>query len=693
MSDGELFYRLSAERLRSRCRIGGLILALGLVWPYEVVDEQPQLLWQIFYKLPPSAVIAAVAPALVGITLVVLERILKRTTSLAVVTLTSLVGLALLRRIGADAAAWELLPLPASLVDRAGLALLALAATAAGSNLSHREATRPSARVLLLLGFAAAVVFYAWPGRGEAVGLTVTRALASLGDMPTFRHQLGLLTLGTVALLPALVSTAGLLHLRRPAPRPLATLGLVALFGMPLLLVMLLFAWYLRASPGAAFFGAFGAALEISAALGLLAAALEVLGRSNDRAEGETPHRRVVLGSAAVAATLLAAQVWLARPPDKGVQWTLGAPTAAADQLFGEHIPAWSEARRRWERRLEVANGASELLDVKRRAAAMAEAGAGVDPRLAQAVGALGRAAYEPDISARRWYRLVAEVNGAVRTSGLPYYLDPQISIAKTGEGLRRHFVVDSYRVERVRRWSADGAEVAALFVRGFAARQAGHRVGALLGFSRDRQRFALVVLDAGEQHREELEAMASADPPNCGDALGPEERAASLVCGRALAAMVARGSLGEVALAGVERHELQHQLDGPLLPLASVVRKKLAGYAAEAQDRTNRELSAYLAELTSPTGPVALGLVVPFRFALLQRRGTYHHAAVLLFEALAQRRVRDAGRHVDPTTLGEVFQELADEGDEALRRRAAEAWARLYGRDLPALELIDQPS
>ena len=95
MSDGELFYRLSAERLRSRCRIGGLILALGLVWPYEVVDEQPQLLWQIFDELPPAAVVAAVAPALVGITLVVLERILKRTTSLAVVTLTSLVGLAL----------------------------------------------------------------------------------------------------------------------------------------------------------------------------------------------------------------------------------------------------------------------------------------------------------------------------------------------------------------------------------------------------------------------------------------------------------------------------------------------------------------------------------------------------------------------------------------------------------------------
>jgi hypothetical protein len=140
-----------------------------------------------------------------------------------------------------------------------------------------------------------------------------------------------------------------------------------------------------------------------------------------------------------------------------------------------------------------------------------------------------------------------------------------------------------------------------------------------------------------------------------------------------------------------VERHELQHQIDGPLLSLAGPVLEKLAGYTDDAKDRVNRELSAYIAQLTHVSSPAKLGLIMPLRFALLSDRGTYHHAAVLLFEALVDRPVCDARGDVDPALVEAAFDELIALPDEALRRRAADAWERLYGEQLPHVERIDE--
>src|SRR5690606_26811385 len=123
-----------------------------------------------------------------------------------------------------------------------------------------------------------ALLFYGWPDRGEAPGITVLNNLAAIGDMPTIHFKLGAITVAVVALWPALTALLGLAYVRRPPLQSPPVLGMLALFGFPLLLAMLLFSWYLRSSPGAALFAALGATLELTAVLALAAAALEVLG-------------------------------------------------------------------------------------------------------------------------------------------------------------------------------------------------------------------------------------------------------------------------------------------------------------------------------------------------------------------------------------------------------------------------------
>ena len=686
MSESELFYRLSEDRLRRRCLWAGGAIAASVLLPYEVIDNQPQFLWQLFDELPLSGVIAGLGPLICGAVIIAARSLTKRASSLAIIVLCALTASALSHKLGADASAWGLLPLPKSFTGSAGLALVALALVAAGSNLAFRPATRKVSRALIYTSIVAALAFYAWPGRGEAPGVTVLRSLSVIGDVPTFRFQLGLITLAIVALWPALMALFGLIYIWRPPTRSFSGMSMAALAGFPLILMMLLFSWYVRASPGSALFGAFGAALEISAVLSLIAAAAETLGEALfsgeeiPMPEGWSPVK--MLAASGVLLSLVAAlQWWLSRPPEKGITWTLSTPTESGDKLFGELVVAWSDARWVWDRRVRRDSSATELLEVKKHGRDMVVAGEAIDTEVGAALKELSRAAYRLDTSSRGWYRLVGNVNAACRQSGVPYYLDPRVTLYKTADGLRRSFVVDSYRVEKVQRWGVDGVPHATLHVRGFGTLRAGHRLG-LLGFSRDNQPFALVVMDSGDAHLKDLQKMASSDPPACGEGFDNARTLASLRCGEVLAGLMDNAQAAVIA--DVERHELQHQIDGPLLTIARPVLRKLAGYTDDAQDRVNRELSAYVAQITVQGADNKLGLILPFRFALLDDRGTYHHAAVLMFEALGERSIRNARGDVDPPKLVEVFDALIALSSDGLRARAAEAWEDLFGDPLP---------
>jgi hypothetical protein len=697
VSEVELFHGLSEARLRGRALWGGAIVALGLLVPYEVIDERPQFIWQLFDELPLSSVIAGLSPGLAGIAMLIARWRAKRATSVAIVVLGALAAVAALQKIGSDASAWGLMPLPSSFIGRTGSALLSMGLTAAAAQLAHRPSSRAAGKWLQLGAIACAAWFYLWPGRSEAPARTILHNLAALPDMPTMQFQVGAVTLAVVASWPAIIACAGLIHWRWPPARSVPVLTMVAPFGFPLVLMMLLFSWYLRASPGSALFAALGAAAELTAVLALIAASFEVLGQEVlapliQKEPVTSSPARVAGLTGAVLAVLVAAEWFLARPPDKGIRWTLRAGSEPADQVFGDLVVAWSNARWTWDTHVREESSASELIEVKARGRTMVDRAHAIDAGLGAALDALAKAGTRLDVSSRTWYRLVDTANAACQRAELPYYLDPRVTLTKTKEGLVRRFIVDSYRVMRVRRFDVDGEEHATLHVRGFGPRRAGHALG-LLGFSRDVQPFALVVLDSTDAHLQELLDDGRRELPRCGGLTFDADRDEGMRrCGERLAAMARdEAALRQGVVEVVERHELQHQIDGPLLPLPRPVLEKLAGYADESKERANRELSAYVAQLTAKAPHI--GLVIPLRFALLQNRGTYHHAAVMMFEALGGRTIRDSGGDVVPRDAVTVYQELADLDAGALAARARDTWEALYGDELPTVSPIDETS
>jgi hypothetical protein len=63
---------------------------------------------------------------------------------------------------------------------------------------------------------------------------------------------------------------------------------------------------------------------------------------------------------------------------------------------------------------------------------------------------------------------------------------------------------------------------------------------------------------------------------------------------------------------------------------------------------------------------------------------------AVIAFEALVDRGLTDSDGVADLDAVVAAFVELATLDDAALRFRAAEAWADLYGGGLPEVEILE---
>jgi hypothetical protein len=96
-----------------------------------------------------------------------------------------------------------------------------------------------------------------------------------------------------------------------------------------------------------------GAALLL-ALLSLITASLEVIvdGRHPDEAleipEGLSLQRAAAYAGGALVVAVIV-QTILARPPKKGVEWSLAPATEPSEKLFRELIPAWSYAHAVWD--------------------------------------------------------------------------------------------------------------------------------------------------------------------------------------------------------------------------------------------------------------------------------------------------------------------------------------------------------
>jgi hypothetical protein len=687
----ELFFGMASDRLVRRCRWAAVVLALSFAIPYEHVGGVPQFIWQILGELPPAAVIAAFSTSAAGLLLLAAAWRLGRASALALFALTALAGAWLVERPGGDRAAWDVLPLPESLADRPLAMLLGLALTGAGLNLAFKPHTRRAGRITLSIAALLVTLFYVWPARGEAPITTAFRIALSLPALPGFRFVLGHALVLGIVMFPAAIGALALLFALRPPAREPRLLHRIATFGLPALFAFFLFRSLLLSFGDSSLPATAGGIALLAALLGLLSSAAEVLIE-------EAPVRREATFAASVLGVLAGAQWWLARPPEKGIEWKLDPSHAEADQLFGETLPRWAKLRASWDSSVRERSSAGALVQLKAAEKKLRDEATSLDPGSAQAIAKLIAESEDLDLAGRRWYRLIADLNDANRRAGLPYYVDPAVRMATTPDGLRRRFGLHGYRIARVQSVRAGAEPFATLHVRRLGSGRSGH---GRLGFSRDQQPFALVVLDEIEPIESELVELSRREPPSCSaskpslleEDLLAEDPPAPLglerpfaECGKRLAEIAIEDEtrIGPALVALTERHELQHQIDGPKVALSGAVLRSMSAHAHSAQELVNRELSAYVAELTSPS-PAAprLGLILLLRFAGARPGSSLYLVGVLAAEALTGRRVTNRFGGADATRLGEALDELLVLGDDELRQRARGAWRELFGARL----------
>lgn len=679
MSETTLFFTLAGQTLRDRCRWAAITLLLTPLIPYEVVDNKPQFLWQLISELPLAGAVAALAPLFAGVAILIASLAARRSTSLAMTVLASLATASALFSLGADASAWGLLALPENVIEHPASVVLALALTAAGVNLAQKPQCKPFARRALAAASALLTLYYLMPARGRAPLFESARLVAAIFQTPYWRVKVGFLFLSAIALAPAILVGFGIRAALRPSPQAKPLIGAFAVYGLPAILIVLLYRSFFGAVPGAEILGSLGAAVLLAGVLAILASSFEVLGEASVTPDAELALpsgftlRRAALIAAGASALVCVGQAALARPPVKGVTWTIREPSASGNTLFGELLPAWNDLRERRDVQLNA--------ELEANATSMINTARALDPGLGRAIERLTRDGVELHVAGRRFYSLIEDVNEASRAAGLPYYLDPSIGFAKVGDGLLRRFQVLSYRVDRVHTVHVGERPFTALHVRAIGGRGGG---SSALGFSRDIQPFALVNLDALIPFAETFFDCA---PERRG---APRERRDIRVELALESCTKVFGDLGlsdvralELGLAAMtERHEIQHQIDGPHLPLAAAVAQHLPGQSAELSAHVNRELSAYIAALTTEEVTPKLGVLHLFRFALLKRYGVEHHVALIAFSILRGDVVPRAGA-VDVDAIRDAFLELTSLKDGALRARAAQAWRALYGSQL----------
>jgi hypothetical protein len=672
-------YTTAVHRLRERARrFGAAVLVLGLL-PVEVVAGHPQFLWQVLAAQPPAGAVAALAPALCGLALLLASRFVRRGLTLALTGLTTLLSTAVAVHFGGAAAAWEALSLPPSVTERPLPAVLSLAACSAGVHLAFKPAMRGASRALLGLSLLAATAYYLVPVRGEAPGVALWDMLAHLGELPHWRLQLGFGVIGVMLAWPGAIALAAQRYHRAVPTQEEPVLGLAALYGLPVMFGMLLYRALPMGGPGWPFVLAGVELAVLATLLSMLGSTLEVLLEgllSPEVGEAELdlppgwPARRLFGAHLGTLGALSLGLALLARPPHKGVDWSLRPSTPAADTLYGELLPAWNDARWTWDRRVRDESGAMDLVGVRKAGRALVEAAPAVDPGLGAAVDRLVTESRTLDLAGRRWYALVGAVNDAAQAAGQPYYLDPTVYEYGAEDGVRRHFRVRSYRIEAVTGLRVDAGDFAALHVRHLGDAFARD---SRLGFSRDLQPFALVVLDEIEAWAKNLSA------GHCG--LQDTDAPALTSCERVLADLRADPDFDLVAAITriTERHELQHQIDGPELPMPTAVVRLTGRYDDAVRQRVNRELSAYVMELTTAGVPPRLSLAHMLPFAL-NPGSAEHLVALLVFEALTDRTLVDPrSGELDEANITAAFDTLAGVNDETLRQRADALWHRWY--------------
>ncbi|APR81613.1 Hypothetical protein A7982_06962 [Minicystis rosea] len=599
--------RSDAEaRLRQLTQWAGAILVASILLPIETHHDGTRFLWQLASDLRASSAWVLLAPSLAGASMVIAAQHVRRTGTLAAIILAALIGVALSWSRARAILAWDLLPEPSMLATGPALALAAVAGAVASARIVERRA----ARVLLVLASSCAVAALLVPVAGEAPWRMLARILPHVAAHSGRANLMAACLLSLVVTWPAI--TVVVAWTQRQRTRLSLTAGALA-WGAPVVLAPILVDRVLDPWRESTLTTALHGIVVLTPALLLLTHAAVTLARTAPR-----ELRAIALGP--TAGLLVAALVtWrAAKPPHGKLDWPLGNGTPAGDRLFGALLTQWNEnLRERTAMRDEAVSAAR-----------------GIDADLAAALDTLMRASDDPNLEERRWYRLVEGVNEASRKARIPYYVDPTALVESVGPISQRRARVDSYRIERSEQRHLGSRDVTTLHVRALVPERP--RIAAM-GLSRDLQPFAIVVLDEIASYATDLAQLAARPEPRCREARGETgavERALR-GCGDTLAALSNRFDLHAALLETTLRHEIQHQLDAPDTPSSAWVARRLAWAPPDHRRRVERELHAYLAQMTTRAPAATLTLVRLVRLSALSRSGVDHDAAALALEAL----------------------------------------------------------
>jgi hypothetical protein len=705
-----LFFGVSAARMRSRARWCSVLLLLVSVLPLDVLYKTPIFLWDVLPEVSLGGQLGLLALPIAAASIFVASLVTKRGGSLGMFVLAALASAALLRWLGAERAAWDSNTLPEGISNKPAFVLLSLSAAAAAGNLSFRPATKRAVLPVVSVSVVSALVYYVLPDRGEAPLHAIFRTLAHISELPDVRFQIGALILTFLVSWPLAVAISSLLLLRSPSSKDEGTVALLATWGLPVWLGLLIVRGFGSPEGGLVLLLHSAMVLAVTAVVGLCSAALLVAVETFFVREGDVaPASRKISDSidgevdafgkavpsatlaptgglparvalvASIGATLAFAGVAfaLSRPPEKGTDWTLREASPKSDEVFGTALPSWMRARRDWDLATRAEQSAEARVLLKERGKSLTVGAAELDPALGDAMKRLVEESDDLDLAGRRWGNLVTDVNEASRRAGLPYYLDADIVTELDKDSFRHSFAVFPYRIEEVRQYDVGGRPYATLRVRRVGRVRQGH---GRLGFSRDSQPFALVILEETEEQGEIFSAISKLG--YCTDGLVANSELYSGLdrCGQLLKEYAAgdERAVASGVLVATERHELQHQIDGPHVPLSPAVLAIMDGYAHSSQDRVNREVSAFLAELTAEGAAPKVTLVQLAQYLLAREdpTGTYGKTAMAAFEALSGRSVR-RGYRLDGKSFWSVYEELFKLPDDELRALAKTTWER----------------
>lgn len=160
-------------------------------------------------------------------------------------------------------------------------------------------------------------------------------------------------------------------------------------------------------------------------------------------------------------------------------------------------------------------------------------------------------------------------------------------------------------------------------------------------------------------------------------------------------------GAIRDAFADSVERHEAQHRLDAMLhLRMSSAVSAVVRGESAQMatiRNGVNNELSAYLSQIARDVKMprTTYSLLVRFVVNPRTRVSSEGVAGVLATEALARElQIADvaplvANRRLDEERLVRAHRAITDAKPDDVAAAARRAWAGIFGRDLPPLDLV----